>query len=116
MNASEILKQIEKDIERNTETVEFGKALERLSSNRDFKRVVLDGYFTTEAKRLVHLLSNQNMQTADKQAAIHNQMVGIGQLSQYFNNITLMASQASKAIAAEEEMRDELIAEDVANG
>lgn len=112
MTLTEQLSQIEKDIKTSTEVVDFGNALERLRSNRDFKRVVLEGYFKDEAVRLVHLLSDPAMQTPEKQASIHTQMMGIGQMSQYFNTVFFRARQAGKYIADAEEMREELIAEE----
>lgn len=112
MTITEQLNQIEKDIKVSTEVVDFGNALERLRSNRDFKRVVLEGYFKDEAVRLVHLSADPSMQSPEKQESIKQQMNAIGQLNQYFNTVFFRARQAGKYIADAEEMRHELIAEE----
>lgn len=115
MNITEQLNQIEKDIKVSTEVVDFGNALERLRSNRDFKRVVLEGYFKDEAVRLVHLSADPSMQSPEKQESIKQQTLAIGHLVQYLNTVFFRARQAGKYIADAEEMRHELIAEENGN-
>ena len=46
---------IERNITKSVAAIERGIALERLRVNKDFKSIVLDGYFKDEAVRLVHL-------------------------------------------------------------
>jgi hypothetical protein len=93
--------------------VESGDALERLKSNKDFKKLILEGFFEKEAIRLVHLKADRNMQNVDTQRSILSQMDAVGALHQYFNTILIQANQASKSIAADEEARDELLAEEL---
>jgi hypothetical protein len=86
-------------------------ALDRLQAQRDFKTVVAEGYFHAEAIRLVHLKADPAMQTPERQAAIVAQIDAIGALSAYFRTIAHNAALARKAIAADEAMREELLAE-----
>lgn len=89
-----------------------GEALERLRQNRDFKAVILDGYFKEEAIRLVHLKADPSMQSPDMQKSIVAQMDAIGSLNQHFTAVVQQASIALKAISADEEARDEILAEE----
>ena len=111
MDNSQQIQEIELSMKRGQNLVDQGNALERLRSNKDFKKVVLDSYFEQEAIRLVHLKADSNMQTADKQASIIKQIDAIGAVTQYFQTLSQLASMARKALAADEEMRDELLAE-----
>lgn len=105
------LAEIERNIQDAKKMVELGDALERLRSNRDFKKVILDGFFEKEAIRLVHLKSDPSMQTPEKQAAILREMDGIGALSSYLSTVQYYAAQGRKAIVDGEAMREEIAAE-----
>ena len=105
------IQAIEENIKEARKIVEFGAALERLQNNRDFKQVIKDGYLKEEAIRLVHAKSNPNMQSADSQRFIIQQMDAIGSLTQYFDMVYHKASLAEKAITADEAERDEILAE-----
>lgn len=85
--------------------------LTRLESNRDFKKLIADGYLKDEAVRLVHLKADPSMQTPDRQAAIDRDISGIGALLQYFRTVDFMAGQAIKSIEADEATREEVLAE-----
>lgn len=110
------IEAIEQNIQRAKEEVEFGHALERLRTNKDFKRVVLEGYFEDEAVRLVHLKADPAMQNAESQRMIVQQMDAIGSLSFYFNTALHRAKLAAKTIESDEAMRDEILAEELNNG
>jgi hypothetical protein len=116
MDNSQVIQDIELNIKQAQLLVDTGNALERLRNNQDFKKIISQGYFEQEAIRLVHLKSDQNMQTPALQASIVAQMDAIGALNQYFQTVFHRAALAEKAIAADEETRDELLAEDLNNG
>lgn len=103
---------IEENIRQAKLIVGTGDSLERLRQNRDFKAVILDGYFKQEAIRLVHLKADPAMQSPDMQKSIVAQMDAIGSLNQYFTAVYQQASIARKAIASDEETRDEILAEE----
>lgn len=110
------VRQIEASISSAKQHVELDKALERLESNRDFKAVITEGYLEKEAVRLVHLKSDPQMQTPDRQAAVSAQIDSIGGLVQYFRTVSQLAKLAVKSIAADESERDELLAEELQRG
>ena len=105
------LLQIESNLKRNAVVTELGNALARLKGNRDFKKVILEGFFEDEAIRLVHLKADPNMQGSDSQKAILTQMDAIGALRQYLETLAQLAGMAQKSIEADEQTRDELLAE-----
>ena len=107
------IQQIESNIRQAKKVVEFGDAIERLKSNRDFKKVIMEGYFQQEAIRLVHLKADSNMQGTEAQKAIVAQMDAIGTLSQYLQTQCTLASMAGRSIEADEQTREELLNEDL---
>lgn len=103
--------QIEQSIEEAKGDIANGEALVRLFANRDFKKVVLDGYFREEAIRLVHLLADPNMQDAEKQTAILGEMKAIGTFRGHLQLIEQKAAMARKSLAYSEEALNELTQE-----
>ena len=104
---------IEENIKEAKKIAALGDTLERLRNNKDFREIIMDGYFKEEAIRLVHLKSDPSMQSAESQKSILAQMDAIGSLDQYFRTVYHNASQAHKAIDAGHEMLDELNEEEV---
>lgn len=113
MSNTSALQEIEANIKQASTIVEFGTAIERLSINRDFKKVITEGYFEKEAVRLVHLKADVSMQSAAQQADIVKQLDAIGALSQFLNTKLQLSRLASRSIAADEEAREEILAEEV---
>lgn len=113
--SNEAVEAIERNIKVAKEIVEVGNALMRLKSNKDFKTVVMTGYFEKEAIRLVHLKADINMQSAEMQRSIVSQMDAIGALSQYFNTVMYKSSIANKSVEADQEMIEEMASEDLNN-
>ena len=111
MSNTDTVQAIEREIQHSKELIELGKGLERLRSNRDFKKIVVEGYLEQECVRLVLLKADQNMQSADKQASIVKQMDAIGSLHQYFQTVLVKASMAEKSVASDEYERDLLLVE-----
>lgn len=105
------IQEIELNISQAKKIVELGDCLERLRNNRDFKKVIQEGYFEQEAVRLVHLKSDISFQTPERQKSILTQIDSIGNLNQYFETVFHQARLASKAIEADEQTRDEILAE-----
>jgi len=105
------LEQLDNSIKQAKQLIELGDALNRLRGNRDFKKIVLEGYFENEAIRLVHLRSDPNMQSADRQKAINVQLDSVGTFAQYLQTIAIQAAMASRGLDADEQTRAELIEE-----
>lgn len=116
MDNTQAIQDIELNIEQAKVLMDTGNALDRLRNNSDFKTVIKKGYFEQESIRLVHLKSDPSMQTVDAQASIVRQMDAIGALNQYFQVVYHRSALAEKAIASDEEARDELLQEDLNNG
>ena len=111
MNSLNTLQAIDKQIEQAKELVELGKAMERLRSNREFKKVIIDGYLSAEAVRLVHLKADPNMQKPESQAAIVKQMDAIGSFAEYMTVLIQQASLAQKAVETGEADKEDFLAE-----
>lgn len=111
MSSIDSIKELEASIQRASQHVELGKALERLYNNKDFKLVIKDGYFRDEAVRLVHLKSDPSMENPVSQESIIKQMDAIGSLSQYFAVLNMQARGGSRSIEADEQTLDEIQSE-----
>ena len=105
------LQQLESNIKLAQKIVDMGDALDRLRNNRDFKKVIGDGYFEQEAIRLVHLMSDSNMQSTEIQQSIHKQMIAVGMFREFLETLTTRANMARRAVEADEAPRDEILAE-----
>ena len=112
MNTLE-LQQLELSIKQAQQIVNLGESLERLVVNRDFKELILKGYFEQEAIRLVHLKCDDNMQSSASQYSIEKQMMGIGAFSAYLDTVRIRAQMAVNSLASDEETRNELLEEGI---
>ena len=110
MSDSEI-QRITENIKDAQKIIDLGSALDRLYSNRDFKKVILEDYFNQESIRLVHLKADSNMQSPERQQSILLQMDAIGSLKQYFITLMRRTDMARKSVESDEQMRDELLAD-----
>ena len=109
--SSHSIEDIERSIQESKGFVALGDALQRLTSNKDFKQIVIEGYFEKEAVRLVHLKADPSMQSAESQRSIIQQMDAIGALKQYLNLVLIQAGMATKQIELDEAVRDEILEE-----
>lgn len=109
------IQELEANIEHAKKSIDLGMSLERLFSNRDFKKVVLSGYFAEEAIRLVHLKGALESQNADAQKSIVDKIDAIGSFSNYLKDIANQAELATKTAALDEQTRSEIIFEDLDN-
>ena len=116
MSNSTVLQDIEANIKNSKELIDLGASVERLKSHRDFKKVIIDGYFKDEAVRLVHLKADPNMQTPDRQASIIRDMDAIGAFASYLNITLVMADRAAQAIEADTLTIAELLEGEEDNG
>jgi hypothetical protein len=110
-NIDQQIEQIEVSMEAAKARVDMAKALDELHRNRNFKKVILEGYFEKEAQRLVMLKSDPQMSDAEHQKAVDEAIIGVGQLGQYFRTVFQLASMAERALAEDEQTREELLSE-----
>jgi hypothetical protein len=108
MSNVEQIQAIERNIKEAKKTLDLGTALERLKLNKDFRVLVLAGYFETEAIRLVQAKAAPDMQTAEKQESIVKQIDAIGSLFMFFQAVRMKAGMAANSISADEEMLVEM--------
>jgi hypothetical protein len=107
------VQEIELSIANAQKMVDMGASLERLRNNKDFKKVIQEGYFEKEAIRLVHLKADPSMQTPDRQASILRDMDAVGALNQYFGAVFHQARLAAKGIEDDEQSLVDLRNEEV---
>jgi hypothetical protein len=98
LERSERIEATERSIASAKSVADVVTSLARLKSNRDFKSMVLKGYFEEEAIRLVHLKSAPSMQSVDDQRALILQIDAIGCFSNYLNTLLAKATMASKTL------------------
>lgn len=102
------IEEIEVSMADAKKMVALSRSLERLLSNRDFKKVFREEYMEKEAVRLVHLKADPNMQDEESQKSIEQQMDAIGSLAQYIYRVQQLGSIAQKEIEYSEQTLDEL--------
>jgi hypothetical protein len=112
MSNAHDLEQIEISLKHAQKDIDLMKSLEKLTSNRDFKKVMLDGYFEKEAVRLVLLKADPSMQDEATQTAIVREIDSIGSVRQYLGRIMQMGNQMQRAVKEFEETREEILSED----
>jgi hypothetical protein len=105
------LDTIDISIQQAKDTIEAMEALKRLGTNKDFKKIILEGYFENEASRTVLLKADPSLSKPEDQVMLDHSIIAIGQLRQYFLMINAMGQQALKAKEYDEETRQELLAE-----
>lgn len=105
--------QLDRNIAECQRVIDISKTLERLESNRDFKKIIKEMYLTNEAVRLVHAKAEPALQSPDKQAKIIRDMDAIGSLASFMANIHIEARMAAKTLHDDEETREELVAGDL---
>ena len=116
MSYEDQIKEVEINIEDAKEMIALRDALNRLENNKDFRKIILDGYFKDEASRAVLLKADIHMQQDKDQKQLDNIITGIGFLRQYFGKIYAMASQAEMGLKNDEETREQLYAEQLNAG
>lgn len=112
MNEEQI-RALDRSIETAHAQLDIGKAIERLHRNPDFKAVILKGYLEQEAIRLVHLRTDPAVQSPAQQADIIRQIDGIAAFKDYLRTRVMLADKAPVAIEEAEELRTELMNEDI---
>lgn len=107
------LEEVEISIEQAKQTIEMMEALSRLRDNRDFQKVIEEGYFKDEASRLVLLRATDaaRANNGELRTSIDEQIVGIGQLRDYFSTIYGLGRMAKQSLLADEQTREEILAE-----
>jgi hypothetical protein len=101
-------KNIQVDLESANTQVSLSESIQRLMKNRDFKKVMTEGYFKDNAVRLVTLKGNPEFQSAEDQAHLIKEMDSIGSVQNYLQAQLTMGHQAAGAIEDYEEELERL--------
>lgn len=64
--------------------VDLWTALERLKQNKDFQKVILEGYFKDRAVNGVSLLAQEAIVSSGRRPAIIEDLIAISHLEDYF--------------------------------
>lgn len=111
-NQEQQLQQIELSLNQAKEMIGKRDALRRLMDNKDFKHVISDNYMEKDAARLVALKADPAMQEETHQKNILRQIDAIGTFREYLRTIFQEGHMAEKAVADNEETREQLLAGD----
>ena len=106
--------EVELKLRLARENLDMAKALERLKTNKDFKKVVTDGYFKDEAVRLVHLRCDPSQGHPAQQAQILAGIDAIGNLHAHFLSIERDAAGAQKEVEDCEEALTDIAQQEAA--
>lgn len=105
------LETLDITIKQAQTSIALKRSLMRLQENPDFDKLIMKGYFEDEAVRLVLLRADPSQQSEDAQKAINKSLDSIGFLRQYFIAINQIGAMAEKAIKADEQTREDILAE-----
>lgn len=105
------LDQIELSIEEAKKGIEFSDAAKRMSEDKDFKRVIIDGYMRDEAARLAGMLAEESMTDEVNQRELQSSLKAIGHLRQYLINANRIGDMLKQSIVDAETVREEILAE-----
>lgn len=94
------MNQMEITIAQAKEMVAARDAALKLKTNREFKKVILEGYFREEAVRLTSMLADPG--AANFQDAIIADLRAISGLQVYLHNLMLQGDTAERSIAENE--------------
>ena len=114
MNNEQQIHQVEITIEEAKKQVNKMNALIRLSRNKDYKEVFLDGYFTQHAIQQVLLKADPGHQSSEQQAEIVKEIDAIGSLRMHLHAIVAQGRQMEGSLAEHEQTKEELLTEDAA--
>lgn len=111
MNNDLDLNQIDADIKTAKQFIKDRDSFYKLEKNREFKKIILEDYFKTEAARLA---MSKSADLSDSQLRnIDNMIYGVGGLHNYFMDIIRRGDQAEAYLVELEADRDELLSQQV---
>lgn len=109
---TELLAGIDQSIQSHQAVLSLGLSLDRLRANRDFKQVVVDGYLSKEAVRLVHQKAAPGNQSPEIQRQLLAQIDAIGCLHQYLCRIDAEVEISRNSLQSDEQTREFLLSEE----
>lgn len=113
MSPNTQIEQIELSIEHARKIVANRDDLRKLGTNRQFRRIIEEGYCRDEAVRLTGLLADPTMAAHRKD--IEEALAGISHFLQYLQNLERLGTVMEGTIADHEEALQE-IQDEIENG
>ena len=99
-NVDEQVRQIEISSEFAQSLVDKGDMWSKLLENKEFKTLVIEGYFKDESERLVGLLADPEFDTEEKKTDLYSQMAGIAHFRMKIVQDQRMAHQMRGKLAS----------------
>lgn len=87
----------------NTSHAEMKEALLRLHSNKDFQKVILEGYFRDKAVDGVSLLATDYVVRNGLRSDVMEQLIAVSRLQDYFNTIINLGPATQDELDEDEE-------------
>lgn len=104
------LNEIDARIEELNAKIRLADDLEELHKDERFIRVMIDGYFGTEAHRVFELLTTPTPLKRDQIENIEDKLSAIRNVKQYYQTILINARTAPEQIEEERQYRLEITA------
>lgn len=107
MNPDLFKEALERDLDTHKHSIELLKSLRALSRNKDFQRVITEGYFRDEAVAGVAALSAPTVDSEASRAKTLKRLDAISELQQYFTSIEIFGEESEDIIGDIEEQLTE---------
>ncbi|KAB2751792.1 hypothetical protein [Brucella anthropi] len=111
MSIKSDIAELEQGMKDLQELVERKNLAESLSTNRAFKKLILEEYFVQEAARLVQMSGDIRLSELDRSHALAMAQA-TGHLKRYLSAIVQMGTSAENSLVEANETLDELRAAD----
>jgi hypothetical protein len=112
MNNEEQLENLEANMVEAKHFVDIKNSFEKLSRNRDFKKVITEYYFKEEAARLV--MAKSSSLNDEQQKLIDKMIYGVGSLAKFFDSVVARGAQAEQSLAEDEDAKTSILQEGLA--
>lgn len=108
---SEQIAGLNHQLKSEEQIARIGGLVKKLSMNADFKELILELYFESEAARLVHMLADPALRAEDKVNTLQS-MNGISEFRMWLITRVKLGDTAEAAIGAIKEQLEQLAFED----
>lgn len=114
MNTEQQIHQVELTIEEAKKQINKMNALIRLTNNKDYKEIFMEGFFKEYAVNQVMLRADPSQQSDADQETLLKNIDSISRLWMHLNSVITMGRRAEEAMEDYENTRQELLEEDAA--
>ena len=107
------VQEIQIDISQAKEAIRLGELVEQLEQVPEFRELIIEGYFKTDAARLVMLKSDPEFQSNERQFQIDRDILGISVFGEYLRVKKMLGIMAADSLASHEATQIEVMQESV---